>query len=109
MVEEAKVLLRWDSPGKSIGVGCHFLPQCMKVKSESEITQLCFLTQYMDKGIVTHSSILSWSIPWTEEPSRLPWGPKESDVYYHASLLSRRLQPVLGPKVPRHAGFPRGH
>ena len=24
----------WDSPGKNTGVGCHFLPQCMKVKSE---------------------------------------------------------------------------
>ena len=31
----------WDSPGKSTGVGCHFLLQCMKVKSESEITQSC--------------------------------------------------------------------
>ena len=24
----------WDSPGKNTGVGCHFLLQCMKVKSE---------------------------------------------------------------------------
>ena len=31
----------WDSPGKNTGVGCHFLLQCMKVKSESEITQSC--------------------------------------------------------------------
>ena len=30
----------WDSPGKNTGVGCHFLLQCMKVKSESEVTQL---------------------------------------------------------------------
>ena len=29
----------WDSPGKSTGVGCHFLLQCMKVKSEREVTQ----------------------------------------------------------------------
>ena len=29
----------WDSPGKNTGVGCHFLPQCMKVKSESEVVQ----------------------------------------------------------------------
>ena len=27
----------WDSPGKNTGVGCHFLLQCMKVKSESEV------------------------------------------------------------------------
>ena len=31
----------WDSPGKNPGVGCHFLLQCMKVKSESEDTQSC--------------------------------------------------------------------
>ena len=31
----------WDSLGKNTGVGCHFLFQCMKVKSESEVTQLC--------------------------------------------------------------------
>ena len=31
----------WDSPGKSTGVGCHFLLQCMKVKRESEVAQLC--------------------------------------------------------------------
>ena len=30
----------WDSPGKNTGVGCHFLLQCMKVKSESGVTQL---------------------------------------------------------------------
>ena len=30
-----------DSPGKNTGVGCHFLLQCMKVKSESEVTQSC--------------------------------------------------------------------
>ena len=27
----------WDSPGKNTGVGCHFLLQCRKVKSESEV------------------------------------------------------------------------
>ena len=31
----------WDSPGKNTGVGCHFLLQCMKVKTEREITQSC--------------------------------------------------------------------
>ena len=31
----------WDSPGKNTGVGCHFLLQCMKVKSETEVTQSC--------------------------------------------------------------------
>ena len=31
----------WDSPGKNTGMGCHFLIQCMKAKSESEVTQSC--------------------------------------------------------------------
>ena len=31
----------WDSPGKNTGVGRHFLLQCMKVKSESEVAKLC--------------------------------------------------------------------
>ena len=31
----------WDSPGKNAGVGCHFLLQCMKVKSQSEVAQSC--------------------------------------------------------------------
>ena len=31
----------WESPGKNTGVGCHFLLQCMKVKSESKVAQSC--------------------------------------------------------------------
>ena len=31
----------WDSPGKNTGVGCHFLLQCMKVKSQSEVARSC--------------------------------------------------------------------
>ena len=31
----------WDSPGKNTGVGFHFLLQCIKVKSESEVAQSC--------------------------------------------------------------------
>ena len=31
----------WDTPGKNTGVGCHFLLQCMKVKSEREVAQSC--------------------------------------------------------------------
>ena len=31
----------WDYPGKNTGVGCHFLLQCIKVKSDSEVAQSC--------------------------------------------------------------------
>ena len=36
-----RLLCPWDSPGKNTGVGCHFLLQCIKGKSESEVAQLC--------------------------------------------------------------------
>jgi len=39
----------WDSPGKNTGVGCHFLLQCMKVKSESEVT--C-MSEFLHLGII---------------------------------------------------------
>ena len=39
--QPTKLRRPWDSPGKNTGVGCHFLLQCTKVKSESEAAQSC--------------------------------------------------------------------
>ena len=39
--QPARLPRPWDSPGKNTGVGCHFLLQCVKVKSESEVAQSC--------------------------------------------------------------------
>ena len=39
--QPTRLLHPWDSPGKNTGVGCHFLLQCMEVKSESQIAQSC--------------------------------------------------------------------
>ena len=39
--QPTRLLCPWDSPGKNTGVGCHFLLQCMKVKSETEVAQSC--------------------------------------------------------------------
>ena len=47
----------WNSPGKNTGVGCHFLLQCMKVKSESEVTQSCLtLRNPMDCSLPASSA-----------------------------------------------------
>ena len=63
----------WDSPGKNTGVGCHFLPQCMKVKSESEVTQSCpTLRDLMDYSLPGSSvhGISQARIPeWVAIPS----------------------------------------
>ena len=47
----------WDSPGKNTGVGCHFLLQCMKVKSESEVAQSCLTSSNPMDGSLPGSSI----------------------------------------------------
>ena len=58
----------WDSPGKNTGVGCHFLLQCMKVKSESEVVQSCpTLRDPMDCSLtgssvygISQARVLEW-------------------------------------------------
>ena len=50
---------------------------------EMEETQVRYLSQVdaLEQGMETHSSILAWRIPWTEEPSSLsPRGRKEPDT-----------------------------
>ena len=92
----------WDSPGKNTGVDCHFLLQCMKVKSESEVAQSCptlsdpmdcslpgssihwnftFPFHALEKEMATHSSVLAWRIPGMGKPGgcRL-WDHTESDT-----------------------------
>jgi len=58
----------WDSPGKNTGVGCHFLLQCMKVKSEREVTQLCLtLSDPMDcspPGSSMHGILQARVLEW---------------------------------------------
>ena len=63
----------WDSPGKNTGVGCHFLLQCMKVKSESEVAQSCLtLSDPMD------CSLPGPSVPGILQAGALGWGPVPS-------------------------------
>ena len=58
----------WDSPSRNTGVGCHFLLQCMKVKSESEDAQLCpSLSDSMDCSLpgssvhgIFQARVLEW-------------------------------------------------
>ena len=63
-----RLLHLWESPGKNTGVGCHFLLQSMKVKSESEVTQSCPTLRYpMDCSLpgssiqgIFHARVLEW-------------------------------------------------
>ena len=58
----------WDSQGKNTGVGCHFLLQCMKVKSESEVTQSCSILSdpmdYSPPGSSVHGIFQAGVLEW---------------------------------------------
>ena len=58
----------WDSPGKNTGVGCYFLLQCMKVKSQSEVAQSCLtLSDPMDcspPGSSVHGIFQARALEW---------------------------------------------
>ena len=69
----------WDSPGKNTGVGCHFLLQCMKMKSESEVAQSCLtLSDPMDYSPPGPPSM---GFSRQEYWSGVPWG-KQNQTYY---------------------------
>ena len=66
--QPTRFLCPWDSPGKNTGVGCHFLLQCMKVKSESEVAESCLtLRDPMDCSLpgssiqgISQARVLEW-------------------------------------------------
>jgi len=73
----------WDSPGKNTGVGCHFLLQCMKVKSEREVDQSCLtLSDPMD------CSPLDFSIHGIFQARVLEWGAIAFSPFYPTDSLS---------------------
>ena len=76
----------WDSPGKNSGVGCHFLLQCMKVKSESEVAQSCpTLRDPMDCSLpgssvqgIFQARVLEWgAIAFSLDITKCPLGQGE--------------------------------
>ena len=67
----------WDSLGKNTGVGCHFLLQCMKVKSESEVAQSCSTPSdpmdYSPPGSFVHGIFQARVLEWGPLPSPSCW------------------------------------
>ena len=109
----------WDSPGKNTGVGCHFLLQCIKVKSESEVAQSCltlsdpWTAAYQAPPSMGFSRQEYWSgvplpSPWDQQPFLMPVyqvlqdRPRLSDHFSYSahfmhlqSSLSHLLTPSL--------------
>ncbi|XP_055437812.1 ubiquitin carboxyl-terminal hydrolase isozyme L5 isoform X4 [Bubalus kerabau] len=91
----------WDSPGKNTGVGCHFLLQCMKVKSEREVAQSCpTLSDPMDCSL-PGSSILGI---FQEEPMDTDQGSNmlsaiQSEVAKNQMLIEEEVQKLKRYKI----------
>ena len=77
----------WDSLGKNTGVGCHFLLQCMKVKSESEFAQFCpTLSNPMDysqPGSSTHEIFQARVLEW----GSIAFSGTETEINWNRSIL----------------------
>ena len=83
----------WDSPGKNTGVGCHFLLQCMKVKSEREVAQLCPTpSDPMD------CSPPGYSIHGIFQARVLEWGAIAFSVNGHYGGLNVHKEPTNGKR-----------
>ena len=83
----------WDSPGKNTGVGCHFLLQCMKVRSESEVAQSC-----PTLSDPTDCSLPGSSVHGISQAGVLEWGAiafsivlLEEGVFYDQCVLLAEL------------------
>ena len=101
----------WDSPGKNTGVGCHFLLQCMKVKSETKVAQLCptlsdpmncsppgssvhgiFQVIVLEWGAIAFSVIMNWIYQKDENFKKVLWiTTKPTTLCYkeHASKFAK--------------------
>ena len=85
----------WDSPGKNTGVGCHFLLQCMKVKSDSEVAQSCpTLSDPMD------CSLPCSSVHGSFQAGVLEWGA--------IAFSTKELSSLQGPDQEKHCGQSKG-
>ena len=86
----------WDSPGKNTGVGCHFLLQCIKVKSESEVAQSRLtLRDPIDRSLpgssvhgIFQARALEWgAIAFKAQPNHIFFILEEASSYSFPLLL----------------------
>ena len=100
-----------DSPGKNTGVGCHFLLQCMKVRSQSEVAQSC----------LTLSDLMGCSPPVASKSEKTKFHKRKTSIFLklvenaedlvalgaHSSLKTSSGSPTWeGPGVCRRPQFP---
>ena len=117
----------WDSPDKNTRVGCHFLLQCMKVKSESEVAQSCpTLSDPLDcspPGSSIHGTLQARVLEWgaiafssgRDGAMPKPWkdiSGKRISFYLHVLLLGeqkKRFRRKTWQSVQRRAAVYSPH
>ena len=72
----------WDSPGKNTGVGCHCLLQWIKVKSESELAQLCLNNKWITEELSIKGTLLSHKKEWNHATGSNMNGPRNDHTYW---------------------------
>ena len=104
----------WDSPGKNTGVGCHFLLQCMKVKSQSEVAQSCTtLRNPMDCSLpgssihgIFQARVLEWgAIMFTTVKKKKRKKRSSLSMYFsvcYASVLVQFSDSVMSDSLQSH-------
>ena len=98
--QPTRLLRPWDSPGKNTGAGCHFLLQCMKVKTESEVVQSCpTLSDPMD------CSLPGSSIPGILQARTLEWVAISFSNAWKWKLKVKSLSCVRPSVTPWTAAF----
>ena len=94
----------WDSPGKNTGVGCHFLLQCMKVKSESEVAQSCLtFSDPMDcslPGSSIHGIFQARVLEWGAIAAILDSKDREHSQPHRVLVVGRGLQQPFPEATP---------
>ena len=92
-----------DSPGKNTGVGCHFLLQCRKVKSESEVAQSCpTLSNPMD------CSLPGSSVHGIFQARVLEWGAIAFSAHVELVVNNSSTSAEDANSIPVLERFPRG-
>ena len=84
----------WGSPGNNTGVGCHFPLQCTKVKSQSEVAQLCpTLSDLMD------CSLPGSSVHGIFQARVLEWGAIAFSQYIMVMYINRIIEKINNLKI----------
>ena len=98
-LQPTRLLRPWDSPGKNTGVGCHFLLQCMKVKSESEVAQSCLtFSDPMDcslPGSSVHGIFQARVMEWGAIAFSDSWTTKRQIEYFLLRNFEKILKEIL--------------